>query len=192
MPTNANSSNRRHADGLFAGDVPDITVQRAAQGAAAHPHDGFPPTPRHLAHAVHGPEATPRREHGWLLRTPGPPLPAPEAFRAADRARSAAAATPELQRDIERHFARACAWWSFTPGPDDLARAIAATEAGPDDGIAEAWILEASPWLWIRAWTERVYGFEDLVRTAVRTRLDHRLFRHAIAPYGRTSTGKEQ
>ena len=167
----------------FTGSAP--TRRAGARRPVARQAEGtFPPLPPRATRSGHGRRPRPTRDHGWLLRTPAPELPPAAAFRYADRARPPHTPSDELRRKITRHFERACAWWAAPPGPDDLARAVTRTIAGPDDGIVEAWIAEARPGLWIRAWTEGLYSLEDLVAAAVRTRLDHRLFRHVIAPYG--------
>ena len=181
QPKSGGADSGRVPPDVFTGVLP-VPAARSAP----YPDDGFPPTPPDLVRSLHGLRGRPRREHAWLLRTPAPPLAPPEAFRAADRGRPSEPPSPDLHRDVLRHFQRACAWWNTVPGAADLARAIKAQAAGPDDGIVEAWIGEASTWLWIRAWNGNLYSLEDLVRAAVRTRTDHRLFRHVIGPYART------
>ena len=183
-PSPIRSLRQRQPLASFTGSGADRRV--APRRAVTRQPDGiFPPLPASPNRSAHRRRMRPTREHGWLLRTPAPELPPAAAFRPADRARPPLTPSDELRRTITRHFQRACAWWASSPGPDDLARALTQTAAGPDDGIVEAWIAEARPGLWIRAWTEGLYTLEDLVAAATRTRLDHRLFRHVIAPYGR-------
>ena len=139
----------------------------------------FPPLPPRLPAARKAPPA----EHHLLLRTPGPALPAPAAFRQSDRDRPAAAPSAELRAEIERAFAQSCAWLRRTPGADDLVDALRGERTPTRAAVLEAWILEAPPRLWLQAWRERLYDLEELVGAAQRLRLEHRLFRHVMATY---------
>lgn len=186
------TGNKELAKRLFVGTGPESPQRKADRPPIFELFHGDCGAPETLWYALrlHRPGRD-EPSHGDLWRTPAKPLPPPASYRAIDRRRVPASADSELIKRIDLHLARACAWWSTPPDTAEMEAAVASHGKGPDAGVIEAWVGEGHPELWLAAWRAWLYSLEDLVASAVRTRTDHRLFRHLFGTFGQRPAGTE-